>query len=384
MLQTEKPKILLVDDNQLNLELLSQELEDLNYDILTALSGEEALKLTKYNLPDLVLLDWMMPGMSGLELLEKWRKDDRTKSLPIIMVTAKTASEDVVQGLRAGANDYVTKPVDFEILQARMNTHLRLHHMREELRYKNEQMERELEAARRMQLASLPDLADVNGIGQNYDVTFAAYYEASNQLAGDYWDVLDQHDQLTFLIVDFAGHGVVPSINTFRFKTFLHSQCLDVKDPGRILTMANEYFCRQLTEYDYATVVVCSYVKSTGKLLCANAGHLPPILMSKKDGKNTELPKGAFPIGLIAKVDYQSTEVDIEPGDKLFIYTDGLIEIWNPEGNLFGVSNLTKFLAENRDMGAGDLVANAIECVKKHSGHAPLTDDITTLAVSFR
>ncbi|GAB4312365.1 MAG: SpoIIE family protein phosphatase [Candidatus Sumerlaeia bacterium] len=383
----EKACILIVDDNQLNIELLTQELEDLNCIILTAQSGHEALQIVEQRLPDLVLLDWMMPGMSGLELLEHWRQDERTKNMPVIMVTAKSASEDVVQCLRAGANDYVTKPLDLEILQARVDTHLRLHFMREELRLKNEQLQRELEAARRMQLASLPDAEEVRRVSHAYSLTCAFYYEATNQLAGDYWDILDQHDQLTFVIVDFAGHGVVPSINTFRFKTFLHSQCLDVKDPARILTMANDYFCRQLTEYDYATVAVCSIVKGggrgAGRMIYANAGHPPPLLLKPQGGQIIELPKGSFPIGLIPQVQYQSSELSTASGDMLFFYTDGLVEIWNAEGQMFGIGNLFNFLCDIRTKDVDSLVKAVVDRVKSYRGGEPLSDDITTLAVQF-
>ena len=119
-------KVLIVDDNQFNRDLLEQELLDQSYVVYQAENGKKALEILQEKKPDIILLDIMMPGISGIEVLKKIRKEYSVSELPIIMVTAKGHSHDVVEALVIGANDYVVKPVDFPVLLARIQTHLTL------------------------------------------------------------------------------------------------------------------------------------------------------------------------------------------------------------------------------------------------------------------
>ncbi len=118
--------ILVVDDNELNLDVLDRRLTKRGYEVTTATSGREALALLEERRFDLALFDVMMPEVSGLEALAEVRKAYSLADLPVIMVTAKSQSDDVVEALRLGANDYVTKPIDFPVLFARVQTHLQL------------------------------------------------------------------------------------------------------------------------------------------------------------------------------------------------------------------------------------------------------------------
>lgn len=122
----EKARLLVVDDNALNRDMLSRRLERRNYDVAVADDGVQALRMLEAERFDLVLLDWMMPGMSGIEVLQKVRATRSPVQLPIVMATAKTEAEDVVEALKAGANDYVTKPLNFDVVHARIRTQLHL------------------------------------------------------------------------------------------------------------------------------------------------------------------------------------------------------------------------------------------------------------------
>ncbi len=119
-------KILIVDDEPFNVDLLEQQLDDQGYTTCAAYDGGEALKLLEAEKPDLVLLDWMMPGMNGIEVLQTMRNSPEWVKVPVIMVTARGSIEDKVAGLNAGADDYVTKPIDEAELQARIRTMLRI------------------------------------------------------------------------------------------------------------------------------------------------------------------------------------------------------------------------------------------------------------------
>ena len=119
-------KILIVDDEPFNVDLLEQELEDQGYETCMALNGADALVALDREKPDIVLLDWMMPGMNGIAVLKKMRGEARWQAVPVIMVTARSTTEDLVQGLDAGADDYVTKPIDNAELFARIRAMLRI------------------------------------------------------------------------------------------------------------------------------------------------------------------------------------------------------------------------------------------------------------------
>lgn len=116
--------VLVVDDLEANRALLERRLEKFGYRILSADGGETALMLLEREKPDVILLDYMMPRMNGLEVLARIRGNDRTRDIPVIMVTARAETEALVEALDSGADDYVTKPIDFDVLRARMETHM--------------------------------------------------------------------------------------------------------------------------------------------------------------------------------------------------------------------------------------------------------------------
>lgn len=147
------PKILVVDDVAANLSLLSDALEPHGYNILAAPSGEVALKIVQRIIPDLILLDIMMPGMDGLETCRLLREQQRTCSIPVIFISAKDETESVVKGFRLGAVDYITKPFQTEEVLARVETHLKLHRLTNALQQKNSELEEEIQRRRKAETA---------------------------------------------------------------------------------------------------------------------------------------------------------------------------------------------------------------------------------------
>src|SRR5262245_55730801 len=203
--------VLIVDDEELNREGLARRLQRHDYEVVTARSGREAIELLGGRRFDLVLLDIMMPGMNGLEALKFLRRVDTLTDLPIIMVTAKGESADIVEALELGANDYVTKPLDFPVVLARIRTQLALRRSvaqvkdlegkldaqtRElraaaaDLAAANDQHTRDLQAAGQVQRAFLPVLPpELPG------ASFAWVFEPSGQLTGDYLNVFRLNDR---------------------------------------------------------------------------------------------------------------------------------------------------------------------------------------------
>jgi two-component system alkaline phosphatase synthesis response regulator PhoP len=131
--RAEIPVILVVDDNQQNLELIQAYLEDLECETLPANDGFKALDIVKKKKPDLILLDVMMPRMSGFEVCRRLKKDPKTSNIPIIMVTALNEFGDIERGIDVGTDDFVSKPVNKLELLTRVKTMLKLKHLTEEL-----------------------------------------------------------------------------------------------------------------------------------------------------------------------------------------------------------------------------------------------------------
>ena len=147
----EPGKLLVVDDNEMNRDMLSRRLSRKGYDVDTASDGYIALEMIDRQSFDLILLDIMMPGINGMEVLRTVRQTRSASDLPIIMATAKTESEDVVEALKLGANDYVTKPLDFPVVLARVSTHFQLKRATDQLNAAHARMKQDLEAAARVQ-----------------------------------------------------------------------------------------------------------------------------------------------------------------------------------------------------------------------------------------
>ena len=162
------PRILIVDDNETNRDILVTRLSIHGYELMQAADGEEALVAAKEHLPDLILLDIMMPKIDGIEVCKRLKGDDTLPFMPIILTTAKADSKDVVAGLEAGADEYLTKPIDQVALVARVKSVLRLKALHDELAALNKGLEQrvtdqlgEIERMGRLRRFLPPQVADL-------------------------------------------------------------------------------------------------------------------------------------------------------------------------------------------------------------------------------
>ena len=176
--------ILLVDDQPANLQLLSQTLENLGCKLLFAKNGESALAIAQKALPDLILLDIMMPGIDGFEVCQRLKKNPDTRKIPVIFLSALDETGDKVRGLQLGAVDYVAKPFQPEEVIARVNTHLIIHRLNSEVQQQRDELEHELQVVSLLQRNLLPEqLPEITGL------KLAVHYETSRYAGGDYYDL---------------------------------------------------------------------------------------------------------------------------------------------------------------------------------------------------
>ncbi|MDK2972863.1 MAG: phosphoserine phosphatase RsbU/P [Candidatus Sumerlaeota bacterium] len=323
-----KRLILVVDDNEYNREILVENLIDLGFECEEAPDGYEAIvRMKKAPMPMLVLLDVMMPGIDGFEVCRKLREDPKTRDVPVIMVTAKAMSRDIVQGLQAGANDYVTKPIDMEVLLARVETHLRLKELSDEAKRTGERLLRELAAARAVQESLLPQAAMLRDLPASYGLSVGALWRPCEMLGGDFWDLVPLADgSLGVLLIDFAGTGVVPSLYTFRMKAFLHAQCAGVTNAGLVMARLNAELTRMLPEYELATCLYGRFDPDRSQFTVCNAGCPPPMVYRAKTGAVERISVGGVPAGAFPEASWEEKVVTLAAGDKVVLYTDGLLK----------------------------------------------------------
>ncbi|MDX1971855.1 MAG: fused response regulator/phosphatase [Candidatus Sumerlaeia bacterium] len=337
--------LLVVDDDPDNQMLFAMKLRSHGITVLQALSGAEALAILEEIRPDAVFLDRMMPHMDGLEVARTIRANPAWADLPIIMITALDSSLHVVQGYKAGVNDYVSKPIDWEILMVRLEVQLNLVALRRNAELTAQKLERELQAARAIQQGLLPEVSELNRLPDSYGVELRATWEPTRYLGGDFWDLLPLADgSLGILLIDFAGTGVATSFHTIRAKTFAHAQCLNLYSPALTLSRLNSHFLSVFSPFELATASYAIYHPDNRTLEFASAGG-PSPLVCRANGKGVQAVRATgYPLGAFPEASWKETTIELEPGDLVLFFTDGLRKLESPDGVQVKERQLGEFL----------------------------------------
>ena len=401
-------RVLVVDDIEANRDVLSRRLGRRGYATVHAEDGQTALDLIAAEPPfDLVLLDVMMPGMSGLEVLERLRKTHSPAQLPIIMATAKDQADDVVKALSLGANDYVTKPLDFAILMARVQTQLQLRQTVQQvfelegrLRQRNADLERanaelvsaydrmdaDLQAAAKIQESYLPTkLPAVPGF------TFAWTYEPCEYLAGDFLNVCPLGgDQYGLYVLDVSGHGVAASLLAVAAaralspapdpdSILIHSTTATPTPAAEVAERLNRKFDWDSNPGQFLTIFYALLDAPASSLTYVSAGHPGAILLNRDGGGPAFLDNSGLPIGIGST--YEGHRVPVRPGDRLFLFSDGVLEAMDPSLELFGRDRLVDVLRRGQDRPLADCLTLLKAELATWRGNAPPKDDISVLAL---
>lgn len=370
-------KILLVDDNPTNLQVLFQTLEGRDYNLLVAKNGEMALSIARKALPNLILLDIMMPGIDGYEVCRQLKADPTTQEIPVIFLSALGDTKDKVQGLAIGAVDYVTKPFQPDEVIARVNTHLTIYRLKREVQEQRDELERELRIVADEQRKLLPDkLPHIDGLN------LAVHYETSRYAGGDYYDIIKlPANQWGFMMADAAGHSTRAAVLVAMTCTLLRSYPEAPTDPAKAMNRINEHLC-DLAHNTFITALYAVYDANTRTLRMARAGHPPPLLFRPEDGKAVELPcKGVWPMAVDPYDEVPLVETTLQPGDRLMLYTDGITEACSPEGEYYEIERLCEQFAQKNDDDPQKIIAAIIENVKNFTGGLPAQDDKAVLVL---
>jgi phosphoserine phosphatase RsbU/P len=321
-------KILVVDDDATSRKILARTLASAGYDCCEADNGLVGLNLVRSERPSLLLLDFDMPGLDGAEVLKRLRADNdpAVAQIPAIMLTGHGGEESEVLCLKAGADDFVTKPINIAVLHARIETQLRLRFMREQLQQQNDELEawrrnleRDLAAAHLTQQSLIPQKPPRLPGWQ-----VAAYYRPVIQVGGDIYGWLRMTDERTlFWIADATGHGASAALLTALAKLLFHHGSVEHNAPVAIMQAVNNDFRSIFGARSFMTAMCVALDPKTGRASVVGAGH-PPLFVLRHGGSRELISSCAPPLGLAERSQFVRSIVNLGPGDTFILYTDGL------------------------------------------------------------
>ncbi len=384
MSKNSRPEILVVDDDAVSRKILAQLLASAGYQCRECEDGTKALELVHAKPPSLLLLDLDMPGLNGAEVLKSLRSDydPAVAQIPAIMLTGHGSEESEVRCLQAGADDFVTKPINAAVLRARIETHLRLRSMRRQLEQQNDELEewrrnleRDLAAARLTQQSLIPHKPPTIA---GWEV--ATYYRPVIQVGGDIYGWLHMKDgRVLFWIADGTGHGAAAALLTTLAKLLFHHGSVEQDAPAAVMEAVNNDFRSIFGGRSFMTAMCVAVDPATGRANVVGAGH-PPLLIARHSGGTESIASIAPPLGLIEHPGFAETIVDLDSGDAFLLYTDGLFGAAKGERLRLTPERLEKML-DHSAPSAEAFLKGILNQAAPENGRDVLPDDMAALAV---
>lgn len=377
--------ILAVDDTPTNISLLAGLLGE-RYKVKAATTGAKALELAAAQPPDLILLDIMMPGLSGYDVLERLRADVRLRHIPVIMISAVDEIESVIRCIELGAEDYLPKPFNPTLLRTRVNASLEKKRLRDDIVRHLDQIEKELKAARDIQLSMVP--LDFHPPTSVVPVEIFATLEPAREIGGDLYDFFWSEDgRLCFVVADVSGKGAPAALFMARVKTMTRLMATlyrepsgEPADPGAIVTRINDELCRDNRHDMFVTVFFGILDPRTRTLDYCNAGHNPPYVIGRAGAAKLTGAHGV-PLGITQAFPYESATHTLAAGECLFVYTDGVTEAIDGTNAFYSDQRLEKLLRGLAGAPARAVVSEVTASVREFAGREPQADDIATMAI---
>ncbi|MCZ8334279.1 MAG: SpoIIE family protein phosphatase [Rhodobacteraceae bacterium] len=394
MSQDAPRQVLVVDDSAAQRQMLTRQLTRWGYLVTQAASGSEALAIARCTDFDIVLSDWVMPGMSGPDFCRAFRALPRAGYGYFVLLSAKSAKDDIAIGLDSGADDFLTKPVDATELLSRLHAGERILSMQAELRRRNADLERihaalhrDLAEARRLQLSLAPEPEVALGPA---DLVFLL--RPSGLLGGDLvgWFPIAPGRILLYAL-DVSGHGVASALMIARLSALLATRSRDQNiafQNGRPLpveTMVarlNRILLSDQTGDLYLTLLCAELDLATGQIRLVQAGHPHPLLL-RRDGTVLPLGAGGLPVGLVPDPGHSAITLRLCPGDRLFIGSDGLIECPSAAQADLGDDGLIRLLQGQGQRRGKALADGVIDALTAHAGTADFPDDVSAIVIDW-
>jgi len=383
-------RILIVDDSVENRQLLLRTLGRAGYEIVEAGDGKEGLTRAIELLPDLVLLDIVMPELDGYQVCEALKNEPHTADIPIIFLSAQTEIKDKIRGLEIGGVDYITKPFDRGEVLARVQTQLKIRHLMKELLDKQKRLEEDLKAAATIQETLLPGNLPVWP-----ELDIAWKFLPCDLIGGDIFNVVPLDEtHLGFYMLDVSGHGVPAAMVTVSVAQLMtpHSGYLKKRVPSPPfyqIVSPREVLKALDAEYPFErfnkffTIVYLLLDLAQQKIVYSSAAHPPPLLLHR-DRSLEIMDKGGTIIGLNGVVPFEQEEKQFLPGDKIILYTDGVVEYLNQEEEPFGADLLYAAAQSLHDRPIREILDGIHDSLMSFGRNAKIQDDVSLLGIEFK
>ncbi|WP_306432355.1 PP2C family protein-serine/threonine phosphatase [Tropicibacter sp. Alg240-R139] len=362
-------QVLVVDDSRLQRRILVSSLKKWGFDVIEADCGEAALEICQISPPDLVLSDWVMPGMSGLEFCKAVRELRNDAYSYFILLTSKSEKNEIAQGLDAGADDFLIKPVSSDELRARISAGDRILGMQRELSKKNRMIEdaldklkvahdaidKDLIQARKIQESLVPELTREFGSSR-----VSLLLKPCGHIGGDLVGMFSPGvNRLGFYSIDVSGHGITSAMMTARLGSYLSSTYFEqnvamerrfnrfyaLRQPDEVAASLNSRLIADTGIEEYFTMVYAIVDLRSGLLKMVQAGHPHPLVL-RRDGRAEFLGDGGVPIGLLPDIPYAHFETQLSPGDRLLLYSDGFTECRLSNGEMLEPEGLLQLVRD--------------------------------------
>jgi len=369
-------RLLLVDDAKANLDILVEGLKG-EHKLSLAMNGEIALQIAARTPPDLVLLDIMMPGMDGYEVCRRLRQMPETAEVPIIFLSSLEDVDNKSRGFEAGANDYVTKPFHLMEVKARVRALLKAKAYSDAVK---EQLAADLRVAHDIQMGMIPQ--DFTALEKAYGVQLAGVLAPAREVGGDLYSAFPgMAGRLVVLIGDVSGKGIPASLFMVRASSLARLLGRDIAEPERILARLNDELAADNPSGMFVTMLCAVFDPATGAIAMANAGHNRPVLLRAGAPARWAVDGLGTALGFEPDLKFQRTDLTLQPGDALVLYTDGVNEAFNPAAECYGNDRLLRDLAPFAGQAAPAVAAGLLKQVRAFATGAPQSDDIAIVVL---
>ncbi|UWQ55909.1 SpoIIE family protein phosphatase [Leisingera caerulea] len=402
-------RVLVVDDSRLQRRILVASLKKWGFEVVEAESGEAAMEICQAETPDLILSDWMMPGMNGLEFCRAFRARSSEDYAYFILLTSKSEKNEVAEGLDAGADDFLTKPVSSDELRARISAGERILRMQRELSEKNrivsetlgelqrvyDAIDKDLIQARKIQESLVPELSKTFGSS-----TVSLLLKPCGHIGGDLVGMFSPGvNRIGFYSIDVSGHGITSAMMTARLGGYLSSNYFDqnvgmekrfnrfyaLRQPEEVASLLNARLIADTGIEEYFTMAYCIADLRSGVVKMVQAGHPHPLLL-RKNGEMEFIGKGGVPVGLVPDIGYSQEEFTMERGDRLLLFSDGFTEARLEGGSMLEPEGLLELVGKCGSGQSGkefldDLYWHLTQVMSKEHG---LEDDVSATLFEYQ
>lgn len=376
-------QILVIDDDSVTQLLLKRTLEKQGYQVTIASNGREGLAKAREIRPALIICDWIMPHVDGLEVCRQVKAIRELSTTFFILLTALGSVEDRVKGLNEGADDFLCKPIAMHEITARVRSGLRLHQLSRDLQQQKQLLETELAEAAAYVRSILPQPLQHSGL--NIDMRFIP----SRELGGDSFDYFwldSQH--LAIYLLDVSGHGLRASLPSLAVINLLRSQKLNNTNyyqPSSVLTSLNQIFQMSDNNDKYFTIWYGVYNHKKRNLTYSTAGHPPGILLSKVHSQSIveqKLKTPGIPVGMFDDAKYVDLSCVIPNFASLYIFSDGIYEFEPKNGFYWGLEKFINLLKKHQQTPDRDL-GRLVQYVRDWHPNFQFDDDLSIMQIDF-